>query len=58
MAALLTYSYISALVCDEHYLRSISSIKSFQFPSSRSIITTSLIIARSIQKASREMNRI
>ncbi|KWZ88641.1 hypothetical protein HMPREF3212_03708 [Citrobacter freundii] len=33
----------------ENYLRSITSIKSFQFPSSRSIITTSLIIMSILQ---------
>ncbi|ATC08597.1 hypothetical protein CMR86_15935 [Escherichia coli] len=38
------------VLCLRNYLRSITSIKSFQFPSSRSIITTSLIIMGILRK--------
>lgn len=42
--------FLLFVLCLRNYLRSITSIKSFQFPSSRSIITTSLIIMGILRK--------
>lgn len=44
------HQVLSFYLCPRNYLRSITSIKSFQFPSSRSIITTSLIIMGILRK--------